>query len=63
MLIISGEDDPVGDYGKGVRAVYDKLKANRVKNVILKLYENCRHEIHNDTCKDEVIENILSFIE
>lgn len=61
ILLIAGEDDPVGDYGKGVREVYDNLK-NRGKNVKLKLYKNCRHEIHNDSCKDEVIADILEFI-
>jgi len=61
ILIISGEDDPVGDYGKGVRQVYDKLiKAGA--DVQIKLYENCRHEIHNDICRNEVISDIMRFI-
>lgn len=29
----------------------------------MKLYENCRHEIHNDTCKEQMIKDILEFIE
>lgn len=62
VLIISGTDDPVGNYGKGVKAVYRKLKASGQKGVTLKLYEGCRHEIHNDTCKNEVINDILSFL-
>ena len=28
----------------------------------IKLYKNCRHEIHNDTCKDEMFNDILAFI-
>lgn len=62
VLIISGTDDPVGNYGKGVKAVYRKLKATGQKGVTLKLYEGCRHEIHNDTCKNEVISDILAFL-
>ncbi len=61
ILLISGEDDPVGDYGKGVKQVYSQLKKARA-NVKIKLYENCRHEILNDSCKNEVISDILSFI-
>lgn len=61
IFIISGEDDPVGNYGKGVTAVYDKLRENSC-NASLKLYKNCRHEIHNDSCKDEMFSDILSFI-
>jgi alpha-beta hydrolase superfamily lysophospholipase len=61
IFIISGEDDPVGNYGKGVTEVYDKLKAQNA-SATLKLYKNCRHEIHNDSCKDEMFSDILNFI-
>lgn len=61
VLLISGKDDPVGSYGKGVTEVYDRLKKVGA-NAELKLYENCRHEILNDTCKDETISDILRFI-
>lgn len=63
VLLISGSDDPVGDYGKGVTKVYERLKAAGVKDVTLKLYDGCRHEIHNDTCKDEVIKDIADFLD
>ena len=62
ILLISGADDPVGDYGKGVEKVYETLVSSGHMNVRMKLYENCRHEIHNDTCADEVLTDILSFI-
>ena len=61
ILIVSGTDDPVGDHGKGVKTVYSKLKSNGA-DVELKLYENCRHEILNDTCKAEVIKDIKEFL-
>ena len=63
VLIISGSDDPVGSYGNGVTKVYERLKAAGVKDVTLKLYKECRHEIHNDNCKDEVIKDIIEFIQ
>ena len=63
VLLISGTDDPVGDYGKGVTRVYERLKAEGLEDVNLKLYDGCRHEIHNDTCKDEVIKDIMEFID
>ena len=61
ILLIAGDKDPVGNYGKGVQAVYDKLIKNG-KNAQIKLYENCRHEIHNDICKDEMFSDIVEFI-
>lgn len=61
-LIIAGEDDPVGNYGKGVKTVYKKLINAGKQNVSLKLYKGCRHEIHNDNCRKEMAEDILKFI-
>lgn len=61
IFLISGDKDPVGNYGEGVKKVYNSLKENG-KNVKLKLYPDCRHEIHNDSCKEEMFEDILEFI-
>lgn len=61
ILLISGAEDPVGDYGHGVKKVYDELK-KRGANVQFKLYSNCRHEILNDDCRDTVIADILRFV-
>lgn len=61
IYLIAGDSDPVGNYGKGVTAVYNKLIKNG-KKAEIKLYENCRHEIHNDLCKDEMFGDILKFI-
>lgn len=61
VLLISGTDDPVGSYGKSVRQVYRDLSAVGVP-CEMELYENCRHEILNDSCRDEVIKRILGFI-
>ena len=62
ILLIAGDKDPVGNYGKGVKAVYEKLNKNG-KKCDIKLYENCRHEIHNDICKDEMFSDILKFLD
>ncbi len=61
VFLIAGDGDPVGDYGKGVTKVYDKLKKQGV-DVRMKLYKDCRHEILNDTCRQETIEDILTFV-
>lgn len=61
ILLVSGGEDPVGEYGKGVTAVYHGLK-NAGADVQLKLYDGCRHEILNDVCRDEVIADLKRFI-
>lgn len=45
VLLISGEDDPVGDAGKGVRLVEKSMKNAGLTNVTLKLYPSARHDI------------------
>ncbi|MBE5940017.1 MAG: alpha/beta hydrolase [Lachnospiraceae bacterium] len=62
MLIISGKDDPVGNYGKGVKKVYDIYKKCGVHDVSMKLYENDRHELINETDKEVVYADILDWI-
>ena len=48
ILIVSGEADPVGNYGKGIEAVRDMLVNAGVADVTMRLYPNCRHELHNE---------------
>lgn len=55
VYIISGEDDPVGAYGKGVKEVADGLRENGVKDVTLTLYPGCRHEILNESQAFETV--------
>lgn len=61
VLLTSGTDDPVGDYGKGVEKIYEMLTRAGVDTTI-RLYEGYRHEILNDTCRNEVIRDIKEFI-
>lgn len=60
ILLVSGEDDPVGDYGKGVRSVCEKLKAAGA-NAECIIYERARHEILNDFTYDQVKSDIIDF--
>ena len=61
ILLVSGADDVVGEFGKGVLAVDKKLRQNGA-NVTTKLYKGNRHEILNDKSRDECIKDILEFI-
>ncbi len=61
ILLISGAEDPVGDYGRGVRQVEEGLKARgcRARSV---LYPDARHEILNDSTYEEAKGDILAFL-
>ncbi len=62
VLLVSGTDDPVGNYGKGVKEVAANYRKAGVRRVLLKLYNGARHEILNDISKETVYSDILGFI-
>lgn len=61
ILLISGEMDPVGDYGKGVRQVCRDLRKTGHGDVTLKLYPDDRHEILNETDREAVYADIAAW--
>ena len=63
IYIFSGDKDPVGEMGKGVRKVAKKYKKAGVYDVTLKLYKNGRHEMLNEVNKKEVHKDILKWLE
>ena len=62
LYIISGNDDPVGDYGKGVQRCYNSYISAGMEDVTMKLYKGARHEILNEYCKEDVYEDILNWM-
>jgi alpha-beta hydrolase superfamily lysophospholipase len=62
ILLIAGDQDPVGNYGEGVYQCANWLHATGHK-VTCKLYTGYRHEIHNyDDLKFEVEEDIVDWL-
>ena len=63
VFFAAGEEDPVGDYGKGVRHAYDSLKRVGMKNLSLKLYPGARHELLNEINREEVYRDLYCWME
>ena len=63
VLVTSGEEDPVGAYGAGVRKAYESMKEAGMRDVELKLYPGDRHEILNELDKAKVMEDVAVWIE
>lgn len=63
IFLVSGEQDPVGDLGEGVKKVYGKLKEAGIKDLTYKLYENDRHEILNETDRQQVFSDIYEWMD
>lgn len=62
IYLISGDADPVGDYGKGVEKVYANYKKAGMQNVSIKLYKDARHELCNETNKNEIFDDISQWL-
>lgn len=63
VLFLTGSDDPVGGYGKGVAVIADRLKSAGVRDVNVLVYENCRHELINDCQSDTVYSDIGNWLQ
>lgn len=62
LLLISGEDDPVGSYGAGVKKVRDRLLQAGAKHTTCVLYPHMRHEILNEIDKESVWKETLEWL-
>lgn len=62
VCFLSGTDDPVGEYGKGVRRAYSAFKKAGIKDVTLRLYEGGRHEMLNELNRTEVFGDLLAWL-
>ena len=62
ILLVSGDNDPVGNNGKGVKKVYDLMKSAGILDLNIKLFENDRHEILNEVNRVQVYEYIKTWL-
>ena len=62
IFIFSGDKDPVGEMGKGVKKVAENYKKAGVKSVTLKLYKGGRHEMLKEVNKEEVAIELISWL-
>lgn len=63
VLFISGEMDPVGNFGLGVRSAMASFRTMGMRNVECILYPNDRHEVLNELNRQEVYEDIFDWME
>jgi alpha-beta hydrolase superfamily lysophospholipase len=62
MFLISGDDDPVGNFGKDIKKLFNRYKENNLKEVKYKVYNAIRHEVIRDIRKDEVYTDLENWI-
>ena len=63
VYLVSGEKDPVGDDTRGVLSVAKALQNAAVDDVTYRFFSDARHEILNETNREEVFADIIAWIE
>ncbi|MEK6807117.1 MAG: alpha/beta hydrolase [Pseudomonadota bacterium] len=61
MLIIAGEHDPVGG-GRGAKMLAENYKRAGLKEVEVKVYAEARHELLNETNREEVTDDVVGWL-
>jgi alpha-beta hydrolase superfamily lysophospholipase len=63
VLMIAGAEDPVSKGARGLRALRQHYVRVGLRDVTVKVYPGARHELFNDTCRDEVTADLLEWLE
>ena len=62
VYFMSGESDPVGQMGKGVRQVAEQFKRAGMRDITVKLYPDARHELFNEINRDQVTADLIGWL-
>ena len=62
MLLVSGENDPIGDMGRGIRKIANRLDKQHFDHISVQLYPHMRHEPLHEKNKQQVYQDILDWI-
>ena len=63
VLLIAGSEDPVSKGARGLRALKQHYVRVGLREVSVKVYPGARHELFNETCRDEVTADLLAWLE
>ena len=63
LYVFAGDQDPVGQAGAGVQRLLDAYEQAGLRQVTSKLYPEARHEVLNETNRNEVITDLLDWLE
>lgn len=62
VYFMSGDHDPVGQMGAGVKKVAEQFRRAGMKDVTVKLYPGARHELFNEINRDEVTADLAAWL-
>ena len=63
VLVVSGDQDPAGGFTQAVNLLVDRYQTNGMSALTVKFYPGARHEILNETNRDEVMQDIVAWMD
>jgi alpha-beta hydrolase superfamily lysophospholipase len=63
ILVASGADDPLAGGGELVQVLAQRYRDAGVKDVTVRVYDGARHEIFNETNRDEVTRDVIGWLD
>ena len=61
ILLVSGKDDPIGNFGKGIEEIYGRLSGEGCC-IEMKLYDGIRHELQGDPDREIIFNDMLNWM-
>ena len=63
ILVASGADDPLAGGGELVQVLAQRYRDAGVKDVTVRVYDGARHEIFNETNRDEITRDVIGWLD
>ena len=61
VLLLYGENDPVGDFGKGVQRLYDQMRKAGIQIITFQRFLNARHDLlHEEATRAESVRHCIT---
>ncbi len=61
--MLAGGKDPCSNQGKAVKRLYNRLKQSGIKDIILTIHKDNRHEALNELNRDEVMQDFVAWLD
>lgn len=61
ILLISGTEDPVGNFTKGIKKLEKKYRKYGINNISTKFYDSLRHDIFHEKNAEDIFEYIFNW--
>ena len=63
VLLLAGQEDPVGDFGKGAGRFHDRMRRDGLRDITFREFPGARHDLLHEACSEQVCHCIADWLE